>query len=167
MQRTSFAEWPCSVARVLEIIGDPWTPLVLRDAYHGMRRFDEFQKSLGIARNTLADRLRSLVEAGMLRTELYQDNPPRSDYLLTEMATDFLPVMAAMLSWGDRWLAGEAGAPITMTHATCGHAVDAQVVCAHCSAALRLEDVQFGLGPGYPDELPDGVPDMRSRFRTA
>ncbi len=167
MQRTSFAEWPCSVARVLEIIGDPWTPLVLRDAYHGMRRFDEFQKSLGIARNTLADRLRRLVEGGMLRTELYQDNPPRNEYLLTEMAADFLPVMAAMLSWGDRWLAGEAGAPITMTHGTCGHAVEAQVVCTHCSAPLRLADVEFSLGPGYPDVLPDGVPDMRPRFRTA
>lgn len=166
MQRTSFAEWPCSVARVLEVIGDPWTPLVLRDAYHGLRRFDEFQKSLGIARNTLADRLRRLVDGGMLRTQLYQDNPPRKEYLLTEMATDFLPVLAAMLSWGDKWLVGETGSPITMTHGSCGHVVDAQVVCSHCSSPIHLEDVAFGFGPGYPEELPPGVPDMRPRFGT-
>src|SRR5882757_8177005 len=115
MRRTSFANWPCSIARTMDLLGDWWTPLVLREAFYGYRRFDEFQRSLGIARNTLADRLRRLVDGGMLCTRQYQDNPPRNEYLLTEMATDFLPVMSAMLSWGDRWLAGEAGPPITMT----------------------------------------------------
>jgi DNA-binding HxlR family transcriptional regulator len=165
MQRTSFADWPCSVARVLEIIGDPWTPLVLRDAYHGLTRFDEFQRSLGIARNTLADRLRRLVEGGMLRTEQYQANPPRSEYVLTEMGADFMPAMAAMLSWGDRWLAGPEGAPVTLTHTTCGHDGEATVVCGHCQAPLGLGDTTFSLGPGYPDEVPAGVPDLREQFR--
>lgn len=165
MQRTSFAEWPCSVARVLEIIGDPWTPLVLRDAYHGLSRFDDFQRSLGIARNTLADRLRRLVEGGMLRTEPYQDNPPRHAYVLTEMGADFFPVMAAMLAWGDRWLAGDAGPPVTITHDACGRAGDAVVVCGHCEAPLDLADASFTLGPGYPDEVPPGVPDLREQLR--
>ena len=165
MQRTSFADWPCSVARVLEIIGDPWTPLVLRDAYHGLSRFDEFQRSLGIARNTLADRLKRLVEGGVLRTQLYQDNPPRNEYVLTEMGTDFFPVMAAMLTWGDRWLGGVDGPPVLITDGSCGHAGGAEVVCAHCKTPLELAAATFAFGPGYPDEVPVGVPDLRAQPR--
>ena len=165
MQRTSFAEWPCSVARVLEIVGDPWTPLVLRDCYHGLSRFDDFQRSLGIARNTLADRLRRLVDGGMLRTAAYQDNPPRHEYVLTEMGVDFFPVMSAMLSWGDRWLDGGAGPPVTITHGACGHDGQVEVVCGRCKAPLEMADSTFSLGPGYPDTLPVGVPDLRRQIR--
>lgn len=165
MQRQSFAQWPCSVARVMDVIGDPWTPLVLRDAYHGIRRFDDFQRSLGIARNTLADRLKKLVEGGMLRPEPYQDNPPRKEYVLTEMGSDFFPVMAAMLSWGDKWLIeGLAGAPVVLRHGEHSHAIEPEVTCARCHEPVTQETTEFRIGPGYPAELADGVPDFRDRF---
>ncbi|MDT7556111.1 MAG: hypothetical protein QOI68_581 [Pseudonocardiales bacterium] len=113
MRRTSFANWPCSVARTMDLLGDWWTPLVLREAFYGFRRFDEFQQELGIARNTLADRLRRLVDEGLLEKRAYQSEPVRYDYVLTEMGRDFYGVIAAMTRWGDRWLADEAGPGVT------------------------------------------------------
>src|SRR5689334_9644297 len=113
MRRTSFAQWPCSIARTLDVLGDWWTPLVLRDAYYGVRRFDEFQKGLGIARNTLSDRLHRLVDQELMEKRPYQTDPVRYDYVLTEKGRDFYPVIAAMARWGDQWLADDAGPPIT------------------------------------------------------
>ena len=102
-----FADWPCSVARTAGVFGDSWTLLILRDAMYGLTRYDEFQRSLHIARNTLSDRLGKLVDAGVMTKRFYQDNPPRYEYLLTEMGRDFFPVLAAMLSWGiNGWTAG-------------------------------------------------------------
>ena len=109
MRRTSFAHWPCSVARTMDLLGDWWTPLVLRESFYGIRRFDEFQQALGIARNTLVDRLRRLVDEGLLEKVPYQTEPVRHDYVLTEKGRDFWQVLAAMMTWGDRWLADEAG----------------------------------------------------------
>lgn len=149
----------------MDIIGDPWTPLVLRDAFHGVRRFDDFQKSLGIARNTLADRLRRLVDGGLLKTQLYQDNPPRNEYVLTEMGDDFFPVMAAMVSWGDRWLDGGAGAPVVLHHASGDHAIEPEITCAHCRQALARSETEFWVGPGYPARVAKGVPDIRPRLK--
>src|ERR1044072_946179 len=99
MRRTSFAQWPCSIARTMDLLGDWWTPLVLREAFYGIRRFDEFQHELGIARNTLTDRLRRLVEEGLLERRLYQTEPRRYEYVLTEKGKDFFPVLAAMSRW--------------------------------------------------------------------
>src|SRR5438105_15122374 len=84
MKRTSFARWPCSIARTMDLLGDWWTPLVLREAFYGIRRFDEFQQELGIARNTLAERLRRLVDEGLLEKQLYTSTPRRYDYVLTD-----------------------------------------------------------------------------------
>ena len=84
----------------MDLLGDWWTPLVLREAYYGIRRFDEFQQELGIARNTLSDRLRRLVEEGLLEKELYSTEPKRYEYLLTEKGRDFFGVVAAMSRWG-------------------------------------------------------------------
>lgn len=165
MQRQSFAQWPCSIARVLDVLGDPWTPLVVRDAYHGIRRFDDFQRSLGIARNTLADRLKKLVEGGMLRQELYQENPARYEYVLTEMGEDFFPIMVAMLSFGDRWLLdGARGGPVVVRHGKRSHRVEAQVTCAHCSKPVELADSEFRIGRHHPEVVPEGIPDLRDRF---
>src|SRR5947209_3973489 len=104
MKRTSFATWPCSIARTMDLLGDWWTPLVLREAFRGVRRFDEFERSLGIGRNILTQRLRRLVGEGLLERRKYQDGPARYEYRLTEKGRDFYPVLAAMIRWGDRWL---------------------------------------------------------------
>ena len=163
MKRTSFARWPCSVARTMDLLGDWWTPLVLREAFYGLRRFDEIQAGLGIARNTLADRLRRLVDEGLLEKVPYQADPVRYDYVLTEKGRDFFGVIAAMTAWGDRWLADEAGAPITMHHVTCDHDTHAEVVCAHCREPLTAGETSMRMGPGYPPRLAER-PDVQERF---
>jgi DNA-binding HxlR family transcriptional regulator len=164
MRRTSFAQWPCSVARTMDLLGDWWTPLVLRESFYGIRRFDEFQQGLGIARNTLADRLRRLVEEGLLEKQAYQVDPVRYDYVLTEKGRDFFPVLAAMSRWGDRWLAGEAGPPITFHHDTCGHDSYGEVVCAHCREPMDAAGTTMRMGPGYPPRLAER-PDVQRRFQ--
>jgi DNA-binding HxlR family transcriptional regulator len=153
MKRTPFARWPCSIARAVDLLGDWWTPLVLREAYYGVRRFDEFQRMLGIGRNVLTQRLNRLVEEGLLERVPYEERPLRHEYVLTEKGRDFFPVLMAMTTWGDRWLSEDAGPPVTLHHRTCGHATQPEVVCSECKEPLRLEDVRASLGPGYPDRL--------------
>src|SRR5690625_1618922 len=104
MKTTSFAAWPCTIARTVDVLGDGWTLLVLREVYYGETRFDAFIASLGIARSTLADRLNRLVDAELLERREYQVDPVRHDYVLTEAGHDFFAVMAAMQSWGDKWM---------------------------------------------------------------
>ena len=150
----------------MDLLGDAWTPLVLREAFYGIHRFDEFQQALGIARNTLTDRLRRLVDEGLLEKRPYQDEPRRYDYVLTEKGRDFFGVLAAMSRWGDRWLAGEEGAPVVFHHDSCGHDTEAEVVCAVCREPLRAGDTSMRLGPGYPERL-KGRPDVVRRFGVA
>ncbi|MGN5382013.1 winged helix-turn-helix transcriptional regulator [Streptomyces lasalocidi] len=164
MRRTSFANWPCSVARTMDLLGDWWTPLVLREAFYGIRRFDAFQQELGIARNTLAERLRRLVEAGLLEKQVYETQPVRHEYVLTESGRDFYGVILAMTRWGDRWLADEEGPPVITRHETCGHDAHGEVVCSHCREPLAWEDVTARPGPGYPTRLLER-PAVRRRFR--
>ncbi|WP_037568617.1 winged helix-turn-helix transcriptional regulator [Phaeacidiphilus oryzae] len=163
MRRTSFAHWPCSIARTIDLLGDPWSPLVLREAFYGITRFDGFQESLGIARNTLADRLARLVEQGLLERSPYQTDPVRHDYLLTEKGRDFYPVLLAMSGWGDRWLSGEQGPPIVHYHAACGQEAEAAVVCGHCGKPMTAENTVSRMGPGYPPRLAER-PEVRARF---
>jgi DNA-binding HxlR family transcriptional regulator len=150
MKRTEFADWPCSIARSVDLLGDWWTPLVLREAFLGFRRFDDMQRSLGIGRNVLTQRLKRLVDEGMLDRVQYQEKPDRYEYVLTEKGRDFYPVLAAMIAWGDRWLSGGEGPPIVLRHATCGRDTTAMVVCSECGEPIRAKDMRPRLGPGYP-----------------
>lgn len=163
MRRTSFANWPCSIARTMDLLGDWWTPLVLREAFYGIKRFDAFQQELGIARNTLTDRLRRLVDEGLLEKRPYQGEPVRYDYVLTEKGRDFFGVLAVMNSWGNRWLSGDEGAPVVFEHDRCGHESSAEVVCSHCKEPMSAVDTHPRLGPGYPARLAER-PDIRDRF---
>lgn len=163
MKRPSFARWPCSIARTVDVLGDRWVPLVLRESFYGIRRFDDYQRELGIARNTLADRLRMLVDQGLLKKELYDREPPRYEYLLTDKGSDTYGVLAAMSRWGDRWLAGDEGPPIAIRHASCGHDTHAEVVCAECRQPLRADQITNRMGPGYPERLKTR-PNVQRRF---
>ncbi|WP_304523629.1 helix-turn-helix domain-containing protein [Actinocorallia sp. API 0066] len=163
MRRTSFANWPCSIARTIDVLGDWWTPLVLRECFYGVRRFDEFQQQLGIARNTLSDRLKRLVEVGLLEKRVYETQPVRHEYVLTASGRDFFPVLAALNAWGDRHLADQDGPPIVFHHTACDHDGEAEVVCTHCRAPLHADDVVPRPGPGYPARLLTR-PDVRARF---
>lgn len=157
MKRTPFADWPCSVARTVDILGDWWTPLVLRECYLGVRRFEDFQRSLGIGRNILTRRLTRLVDEGMLERRPYQERPLRHEYVLTAKGRDFFPVIAAIMRWGDTWLGGDAGPPVVLRHRTCDHDMHAEVVCSHCGEELTLRDVRGRPGPGL-DTTPSPEP---------
>lgn len=135
----------CSVARALSVIGDRWTLLVLRDAFLRTRRFEDFQRQIGVTRHVLADRLRKLVEAGILERVRYQEKPARYEYKLTEKGRDLYPVIVALLRWGDRWMAGEQGPPLTLQHKTCGHTMLPALVCPDCGEAIGPHDVRAAL----------------------
>ncbi|MGW0365900.1 winged helix-turn-helix transcriptional regulator [Streptomyces sp. NPDC002990] len=163
MRRTSFDGWPCSIARTVDILGDGWTLLVLREIFYGESRFDGFIDSLGIARNTLTDRLRRLENVGLLQRRPYQREPVRHEYLLTDKGRDFFGVLAAINAWGDRWLSDDDGIPVVMHHSACGHDTQAKVVCSSCGEPLHHQDVAVRTGPGYPARLLDS-PDVQARF---
>ena len=150
MKRTPFAKWPCSIARTVDLLGDWWTPLVLREAFYGTKRFDDFQRVLGIGRNVLTQRLNRLVSEQILERVPYHDRPVRYEYVLTDKGRELFPVLAAMITWGDRWLAPDAGPPVVLRHETCGHDTHAEVVCASCREPLDVADIEVRLGPGFP-----------------
>jgi DNA-binding HxlR family transcriptional regulator len=147
MQRTSFEDMNCSVAQCLEIVGEWWSLLIVRDAFLGVTRFDDFQSRLGISRNILNQRLTHLVETGILKRVPYEEHPPRSEYRLTDKGRDVWQVVTAMRQWGDRW-AAPAGPPLKMRHTSCGHLVQAVSVCSHCGEPLDLRSVTAVPGPG-------------------
>lgn len=136
----------CSVARALEAIGDRWTMLVIRDAFVGVRRFDEFQERLGIARNVLTDRLSRLVDEGILEKREYQQRPQRFEYRLTAKGIDLFPVLVSLMKWGDRHAPDENGPPMAVVHKGCGGEVDERLLCARCGepvTALNAEARQL------------------------
>jgi DNA-binding HxlR family transcriptional regulator len=147
MQRTSFEGMNCSVARCLEVIGEWWTPLILRDLFMGINRFDDFQARLGIARNILSDRLNRLVASGVVERVLYQEHPERFEYRLTEKGADLWRVLTAMREWGDRWEA-PAGPSVQMVHRSCGHVTTTEVVCAECGEPIERRQIRLVRGPG-------------------
>src|SRR5689334_20758827 len=132
MQRTQFGEMACSIARTLDVIGEPWSPLILRDVWVGIRRFDEIQADLGISRKVLTERLKWLVEAGVLARREYSSRPPRSEYVLTPAGLDLCDLLVVMATWGDRWRSGAAGPPVLHRHRPCGAVTRAELRCPHC-----------------------------------
>jgi DNA-binding HxlR family transcriptional regulator len=131
----------CSIAGTLEIIGDRWTILILRDAFRGVRRFEEIQHDLGIARNVLADRLAKLVEHGLLERRQYQERPARFEYRLTSKGVDLSPALVALMRWGDKHLAGEH-APTVLVHDECGHPLDQTFICWECDTTVAPSGIR-------------------------
>ena len=119
MKRSSVGHFNCSIARALDVVGEWWTLLIVRDVFLGIRRFEAIQADLGIARNVLSDRLSTLVERGVLEKRRYQDHPERHEYVLTEMGRDLAPVLTTLMQWGDEWLSPE-GPPMVTLHRDCG-----------------------------------------------
>jgi DNA-binding HxlR family transcriptional regulator len=148
MQRASFEDMNCSIARSLEVIGEWWTLLILRDCFLGIRRFDEFVARLGIARNVLTNRLDTLVEAGVLDRRAYDEGRGRFDYVLTDKGRALWPVMTALRQWGDEWILGDGNEPVLLEHKACGHTTTAVMTCDHCGEALDARAVRAVAGPG-------------------
>ena len=137
----------CSVAGALEVLGERWTMLIVRDAFLGVRRFDDFQGRLGISRGVLTARLGWLCEQQILERRRYQERPERFEYRLTEKGRDLWPVLMALMKWGDRYEA-EAGPPRMVFHRDCGGEVTDQLTCAKCDVELTVRDVETKAGPG-------------------
>jgi DNA-binding HxlR family transcriptional regulator len=137
-----------SVHGAAQLLVDRWTVLIIREAFFGVRRFGHMQRNLQIARTVLTARLRALVAEGLLERRQYREEPAWFEYRLTEKGLDFYPVALALMSWGDKYLAGPAGAPTVLRHLTCGELADPTWICSHCGETLRAQDVRAEPGPG-------------------
>ncbi len=146
MQRTSFGNMQCPIARSLERVGEWWSILILRDAFHGLTRFDQFQKSLDIAPNMLTRRLGALVESGLLERRRYSERPPRDEYVLTKRGRDFRPVLWALLAWGNKHLAPEGPSVVVVDSAT-GEPADPVLVDRRTGRPLVEPDFRSAPGP--------------------
>lgn len=141
MTPRNLSEMECSIARALDVVGERWSLLILRDAFYGVRRFDDFQRDLGVARNILTDRLAKLVREEVLERIQYEQRPPRFEYKLTQKGRELLPVLLTMMHWGDRWSSDDSP-PVTLTHTTCGHDTHGVLTCAHCGEELRRSELR-------------------------
>ena len=148
MERNEYSDENCSVARTLAIVGERWTLLILRESFLGVRRFDQFQGNLGIARNILTDRLQRLVGAGILERQRYQERPKRYEYRLTQKGLDLYPALVALMQWGDRYVADEAGPAVVLEHIECGKETEPQFACSECGEPIHARAVRAKLGPG-------------------
>ncbi|MCU1391785.1 MAG: putative transcriptional regulator [Ilumatobacteraceae bacterium] len=146
MRQTSFADFHCSLSRSLEVMGDWWSPLVLRDVFLRVDTFGDIVRDLGISRNLLTQRLASLVEHGLLEKVQYQDRPARSRYVLTVAGGELVPILAALTAWGDRWQTPEGGPPMRFRHGR--HRCTPEVTCSTCGERVEAESLQIVPGPG-------------------
>jgi DNA-binding HxlR family transcriptional regulator len=165
MKRTGLGHQPCSIARTLDVAGEWWSPLILRDVAYGVRRFGEIQADLQISANILADRLESLLEEGLLETRLYQERPARHEYVLTAKGADLVPALLALMEWGDRWKWPGGRGPVEVTHEACGHEVRVEVRCEHCERELALADLRAKARRGVTAAPSPGSPGRLSAAR--
>ena len=140
----------CSIARTLGVVGEKWTLLVLREAFYGVRRFDDFHAALGCARNLLSARLKTLVANGLLERRAYRDDRGRRryEYRLTEKGLDVFPALVALMAWGDRWAADDTGPAVMLEHRDCGERVSVQLRCDAGHAPLGARHTRPVPGPG-------------------
>jgi DNA-binding HxlR family transcriptional regulator len=146
MRHSALDDVYCSVARSWAVVGERWTMLVLREAFLRTRRFEDFQRRLGIARNVLAERLARLVEEGVLERRLYQDRPPRHEYRLTQKGLDLYPALVALMQWGDRYAC--TAPPVTLVHEPCGAPADPRFVCSACGEEIDPRDMRPEVAEG-------------------
>ncbi len=147
----------CSIARALEIVGDRWTLLVIRDAFNGIRRFDDFQANLGVARNVLTDRLNRLCDEGILRRHRYHERPERYEYRLTRKGVGLWRAMVSLLMWGDEYYAPD-GPPMLLVHHGCAGRLTPGFTCSACGAPLGPADIETRPGPGDRPASPSTTP---------
>jgi DNA-binding HxlR family transcriptional regulator len=143
----------CSIARSLEVVGERWTLLILRNALLGLKRFDEHRDQLGIASNVLTARLEHLCGEGLLERRAYQERPIRHEYVLTEKGREIAPALLMLMKWGDRYYPAEGGAPRLTVHRGCGGVVDGRLRCDRCGERVGFEDLEIKPGPGLTQSV--------------
>jgi DNA-binding HxlR family transcriptional regulator len=137
----------CAVASTLEVIGERWTMHVLREAFLGVRRFEDFRRNIGVARNILSDRLNKLVDEEILRRELYSERPPRYEYRLTRKGVDLYGILIELMKWGNRWTPGPDGPGVVLRHRSCGAVVEPVLACPECGEPVHARDIEALPGP--------------------
>ncbi|WGM47021.1 hypothetical protein KOAAANKH_01895 [Brevundimonas sp. NIBR10] len=143
MGRTAdYSKQSCTIAATLEVIGDPWTLLVIRDAFQGTTRFEQWQDQLGVARNVLAARLKTLVAHGVLEPRLYSERPPRNEYVLTRKGRDLSDVLLTMHGWGSKHLYSECDSGVSFRHKTCGAELSPRLACSCCGEIVNRRDIE-------------------------
>jgi DNA-binding HxlR family transcriptional regulator len=142
MKRSALGHHHCSIARTLDVAGEWWTPLILRDVAYGVRRFREIQEDLGISANVLADRLDALLADGILETVVYQERPRRHEYRLTRKGRELVPVLLALMQWGDRWMWPGGEGPVRAIHGECDHDVRVEIRCPHCEREVEASELR-------------------------
>jgi len=158
MLRADYPGQFCSIAKSLEVIGERWSLLIVRDILNGNRRFGEIQSSLGIARNVLSSRLQRLIDEDILVRRAYQESPPRHEYFLTEKGLDLWPALIALMGWGDRWSTGPDGPPRVIIHKECGGEVSDRGICDRCGEVLNARDARQVAGPGWEAAVSSMLP---------
>jgi len=150
LQRLEYSAVNCSIARTLELVGEKWTLLVLREAFYGLRRFEDLQSAIGCARNVLSARLQKLVEGGILERHPYRDagQRERHEYRLTAKGLELLPVLVALMQWGDRWASDPTGPAVEVRHRDCDAEVDVTLTCRAGHAGLTARETYVTPGPG-------------------
>ena len=157
MLGNDYEDQVCSVANTLEVVGERWSLLIVREIFLGVRRFDEIQADLGVARNVLQKRLTRLVELGVLERRAYQERPLRCEYRLTQKGQDLYPIMLSIMTWGDRYK--NEIPPVRLIHRTCGHDANPHMTCASCGEELQWREMtaemqpDAWLRPGSPDPV--------------
>jgi len=147
----------CSMASTLEVIGERWTMHVLRESFLGVRRFEDYRRNIGVARNILSDRLNTLVTEGILRRELYSDRPPRYEYRLTRKGIDLHEILIALMKWGNRWTPNEDGPAVVLRHRECGGTVEPVLSCPDCGEPVHAWDLEALPGPAMTARLEAGA----------
>jgi len=155
MSRADLSEMTCSVARTVEIIGDSWTLMILRELFLGSRRFDALQKQTGGSPHLISQRLKRLVGEGILDRRAYQQRPARYEYFLTDKGLDLWPVIIALKGWGDRWTGWTDDLPVTLVHRACGHDTDPELSCSHCREPIGPRDVKARMSDAMQAERRD------------
>jgi DNA-binding HxlR family transcriptional regulator len=150
VEKTDIRDFPrdaCSVASTLEVIGERWTMHVLRESFLGVRRFEDFRRNIGVARNILSDRLNTLVAEGILRRELYNERPPRYEYRLTRKGVDLYGILIELMKWGNRWAPNEEGPAVVLQHRDCGAVIEPVHACPECGEQVQAWDLRALPGP--------------------
>jgi len=148
MKLSEIGQQPCSVARTLSVIGDTWSMMIIRNAFMGIRRFDDLQKNLGVTRHVLTDRLNTLVQEEILFKAPYTESQKRFEYRLTQKGLDLYPILMSLIHWGDTYMDKGLGAPLHYIHKKCGHQFHPVMVCSECAEPLNAKEVEVTVGQG-------------------